>query len=55
MQELKDQGLFVQINVRVKTKARMAVLRKLRKRFPDETDPMIAWIAMEELAAKGNK
>lgn len=55
LQSLKDQGLFVQVNVRVKTAERMAVLKKLRKRFPDLTDPAIAWLAMEELAAKRSR
>lgn len=55
LQDLKDQGLFVQVNVRVKTAERMTVLKKLRKRFPDMTDAAIAWLAMEELAAKRNR
>ncbi len=54
LQELKDQGLYVQINVRVKSEPRMKVLKSLRKRFPDLTDAAIAWKAMELLAAKGN-
>lgn len=55
LQSLKDQGLYTQINMRVKTPERMAVLKKLRKRFPDMADPAIGWLAMEELAAKRNK
>jgi hypothetical protein len=44
-----DAGEHVQINVKLKTPADVKMIERLRKRFPDESDPGIARTALREL------
>lgn len=45
---------IIQINLKMKAKADVKMWKKLRKRFPGETDPAIARMAIKKLADEGN-
>lgn len=48
-------GEHIQINVKLKAAADVAMMEKLRARFGDLSDPAIARLALRELAGKGNR
>lgn len=50
----KAAGEWVQVNVRLKAKADVAMMQALRERFPDMTDAAIAKMALKLLAGKKN-
>lgn len=49
------KGEHVQINLKLKTKADVSMMQRLRARFEGEKDTAIARKALRELAAKANK
>lgn len=46
---------IIQVNLKFKTKADVAMFKKLRARFDGEADSAIVRKAVKELAAKSNK
>jgi len=45
---------IIQVNIKMKAKADVKMWKKLRKRFPDLTDPAIARAAIKKLADEEN-
>lgn len=48
-------GEHIQINTKLKTKADVSMMKRLRERFEGEADSAIARKALRELDAKANK
>lgn len=45
---------IIQVNIKFKAVADVSMMKKLRKRFPDETDSAIIRMAVKKLADKAN-
>jgi len=52
--EARERSQWKQWNMRMKSKADLALVDELQARFPDLTLPAITRIALRELAAKKN-